>query len=154
MAPGLGFGLDEGFGFVLGFGVTGRAVTGRSSTSAAGVEAGVLGAASLPADGADGAGGGEVPAVVGFCALDEPRSAFVRAGAFGLGFGVAGTTGAATSGSGAGRSWISGTGVRLGALRSTAAAVPSTPRTRKATIANLMGFVSCTPLETIPMNGR
>ncbi len=56
--------------------------------------------------------------------------------------GLAGSSGGLASGSGVGRNSISGTPVRLGALRSTAALVATTPRTRRATIANLMGFVS------------
>lgn len=69
----------------------------------------------------------------------DPPCAGLLLGGFARG--VVGRTGAATSGSGAGRSWISGTRVRLGAFRSTTAVVVTTPRTRKATIANLTRVV-------------
>jgi hypothetical protein len=98
--------------------------------------------ADEPVSTADGVVGVEGGAGAGFGPFEGPGCAGVRFCGF-CGAGV-GSTGAA-SGKGAGRSWISGTRVRAGALRSTTALMVSAARTSEATIANLKRLVSCTP---------
>jgi hypothetical protein len=161
---GSSFGFGVVLGFVAGFGFA----VGLDDGAAAGVpswppelvfeppDTGALTSSPVPEGvatvGVDGCVRAGLEAGFARGVFAVPRVGLVP----GFGFvarGAVGKTGGA-SGSGAGLTCISGTCVRLGARRSTAALVASTPRTRKATTANLTAFVSCPPGEQSPVNHR